>query len=327
MKTTQKKATDSSIKKSKKLFSIKWKMLIIFAVLTYIVGHTCISVTLTFARQALIERVAIQLKATAKDTAREIKIAMNGDFQHLETIARMAMFRDMTISYTDKAIRLEQEAKNSDFRGLYILDAKGLGHFSNGDTNDASASDFYKIPMQGKNYISEPYLDRFGDFCISVSVPIYDNNKNIIGVLLADYDGMALCKYVKDILIGDTGYVYIIGKTGNVIAINEHKYVKEQWNSTKAAKKDPKFLHLAEVEQKALQKNSIGNDEWDWDDGRIIGAYANMPSTGWGVIVRAPKHEFFNSIDKLRFKAIAIGIVIYIIALIIIFIVFILLLF
>ncbi len=91
--------------------------------------------------------------------------------------------------------------------------------------------------MKGRTYISEPYKGKLGDFVFTASVPIYDNNKKVIGVLVADYDGIALNKYIKDIVVGETGFCYIIGKTGSAIAHPEQKHIERTKQCHRAKQK------------------------------------------------------------------------------------------
>ncbi len=315
----QKKEINSGTQKSKKLFSIKWKLMIIFAVLSFILTAISNVFSFTIAKKAVTKRVGIQLTSMAEDTSQKIKIAMIGDFIHLETVARMAMFKDMTISYSEKAARLEQEAKETGIKFLHICDTNGNGYLSNGSSVNVSQRRYYKESMQGKHYITEPYTDKLGNFVISVSVPIYNNKKKIIGVLVADYDGLALNKYIKDIVVGKTGFAYIVGKTGTVLAYPEKKNVIEKVNFIEQSKSDNKLVSVASFIKRALKSKESEYDFYNFKGEEFIAAFARGKKTGWTVIIKAPKHEFLGEIADMKIRISIISIVIWIIFLFIIF--------
>ena len=87
---------------------------------------------------------------------------------------------------------------------------------------------------------------------MSFSLPVYDDNKNIIGVLSADIDGMWLSDQIDDIVVGKTGYCYILGETGTDIADPDPKVVRSMWKTTEQAKTDSKLKSLADFENMVL---------------------------------------------------------------------------
>ncbi len=302
-----------------KIFSIRYKMLLIFGLLIESIILILTISSLHVARKAVVEKVEKHLLSDAKNTVKIIERSIKGDFQYLEAISRSPFLFDENLSYEEKASLLKAEAETSGLKNIYICDHKGNLHLPDGTTINVSEQVYYKASIRGENYITEPYYDLLGDFSLSITVPLYDQNEKIIGILVGNYDGLALCEYTQNIVTGETGYCYVIGKTGNVIAINETQYVKEGWNSTKKAETNPEFSELVEIEHKSLEPNSLGVGEWNFTDGRIIGAYSNIPLTGWGVIVRAPKNEFLSTINKLRLFVIVISSIIMVVSLFITF--------
>ncbi len=299
----------------KKFFSIKYRMMLVFGALTIFSLFIFTFFAIKTAKKSVYREVKTQLTEKAKDVSRQIEIALEGDYKHLETIARSAFLRTQNISYVEKATLLKQEANETNFIGLYICDNQGIMYYPDGRELDVTNIDYYRTAITGKRNITEPYFDAEGLFRISMSVPVYDYDKNIIGVIIADFDGLELCKYVKNVVVGETGYAFILGKTGTEIGNNNHKLVKTQFNAINEAKTNSYFAELAEVEAKSLAPNALGIGEWDWDDGRIIGAYSNIPSTGWGVMVRTPIQEFLDSVSELRYIIIMVGIIILLISL------------
>ncbi len=176
MKT--KKEANGSIQKNKKRFSIKWKLTLMFGGMIMLFLGLLGAPAIRIAKSIVLNEAEEKLMEKSHDVAKIIALDLEANFRQLETIAQMEMFKDMSISYIDKAKRLDKAKKVAGYIGLYIIDSKGFVHFSDGKTLDASGKDYFKIPMQGKRYESEPYTNPVGDFCIETSCPIYDDNKN-----------------------------------------------------------------------------------------------------------------------------------------------------
>ncbi len=309
MKTKQIKENTYNKQKSKKRFSLKWKQTLIFGVMMmlflFFLGAPAIQIT----KKILIKDAERKLIEKSQDIAKLISHDHDANFRQLNTIAQMQMFKDMSISYIEKAKRLDKAKEEAGYIGLYLADANGIAHFPDGTTANASNKKFYKIPMQGKRYISEPYIDQFGTFCITASCPVYGKDKNIIGVLIADVDGFAFCQFIKDVKVAKTGSAFIIGKTGTAIAHNNHKWVKEQHNTVELAKNNEKWKSLAAFLENAMKDKNAGieNNEqhnntayYNYNGECYMAAPHRIDKTDWTVIVKAPVNEFMEILMLIR---------------------------
>ncbi len=307
--------------KARKLFSIKYKLMIIFGFMFI----ACLGVlgipAIIIARHAVMEKVEHNLKNKAIDTAKIINRSITADFVHLETVARIDMLKDMSLSYQEKAQRLKREAEAEGLWGLFVCDTDGTLYLSDGKTISVADRSYYQTAMKGKNYISEPFNGRLGHFGINAAVPIFDTNKQIIGVLIAKFDGLSLNEYIEDIKVGKTGYCYIIDKHETVIAHKNDELVKNQSNASVKVKNNPKLKHLVTFEQKALSSNEPDIGFYEYEGVSNIASFAKIPSTGWTVIVKAPKGEFLGAISYLRKIIWSIGISLDIIVIVVIFLI------
>ncbi|PID30142.1 MAG: hypothetical protein CSB55_00005 [Candidatus Cloacimonadota bacterium] len=287
----------------RKKFSIAKKLILIFTVLSVILGITEGILAVKIASKAVDEKVEYHIIEKAKDVAKQIDTAINGDFTYLQTLSHNPILRDPEISYVEKAAFLEKEAKSEGLMGIYIGDTEGCFYLANGKKMPAGDRKFYQKSIKGENFITEPYKDRVtGDICLTASVPLFDGNKNIIGIILCDYEGLRLNRYTEDVVVGETGYCYILGIGGNIIAHKNEELVKDLINSYDLAKENPEFISIAEFAKKAVSedKSSVGF----YESGGItdIASFAKIKNTGWTVIVKAPIHEFMNTISDMRKK-------------------------
>ena len=306
----------------KKRFSIRYKLIIVFGLLILTAGIIEGIMAVRTAKKAVTEKVETHLIDKASDTANIIDGRITAFFQYLEGIARMPQIRDQSISYREKTDILNAEVQfNSILEELYIVDTAGIQHHSDGTTDSYSDKEWFKKSIMGKRASSEPYIDETADgkLLMTFSLPIYDNNKNIIGILGVDVDGLWLSDQIKDIVVGQKGYCYILGFTGIAIAHKNADAVKTKLNMIEKAKTDNSLASLSSFAQYAIDSDKIEIGTYMYNNVKNIASYAKLKSTGWTVIITAPYNEFMGTVNTLRLSIISIGAVVLTVALIIIY--------
>ena len=306
----------------KKRFSLRYKLIIIFSLLIFVAGFIEGFLAIRTARKAVTEKIETHLADKAIDTAEVIDGRITAMFQFLDGIARMPIIQDPSISFQDKMSHLAKEAQfNSVLKELYIADPSGIQHNADGTTEDYLTDPWFAEAITGKNFIGVPDPDetRGNALFIAFSLPVYDSNKNLIGVLGADVDGHWISEQIKDIVVGKTGYCYIINSEGTVIGHKDASIVDGFGNSQQRAQKDPQFNSLAAFEKAALQNSEAKIGSYTYKEVSNIAAHARMKTAGWTVIIKAPYDEFMGTINTLRASMIGIGVVILLSVLIIVY--------
>ncbi|UTC83899.1 methyl-accepting chemotaxis protein [Treponema denticola] len=305
-----------------KRFSMRNKLMIVFGLLILAVGFTLALIAVRTARKAITEKVATHLIDKATDTAEIIDGRVNTFFQVLEGIARIPQIRDASVSYQQKMDILINEAKfNSILEELYLVDTDGIQYYSDGTSDNYSNKEWFKDAMQGKRDASEPYVDETADnkLFITFSLPVYDDNKNIIGVLGADIAAKELSNDISDIVVGKTGECYILGLTGTTIAHKNFEAVEKQLNMIEEGKKEKSLASLSKFLEHALATDKSEIGYYTYKGESFIASYAAMKTTRWKVIIKAPVEEFMNTVDELHLKMIIIGLIILAAGLVIVF--------
>ncbi len=311
--------TTNTVQK-KKLFSIKYRLMLVFGLLTAIVVAILTTAAVKIARSAVYEKIEVHLKAKAVDAAKIIDANLEKEIYYLQMLGR-TLLQHEGLTYVDMAIMLEKEAKEMDLIDIYFCDAKGFWQRTNGSPVSVADRDYYKTAMSGKPFISDPYKDRITqELCLTVAVPIYHNQK-IIGVIGADFDGFILNRYIKDVIVGKTGEAYIVSRDGHSIADKDPELVKTSYNVVEAEKTDERLAPLSNFIKKAISADVAGIDFYSWDGITKIATFAKMEHTDWTVCISAPVHEFLGTIDRLRRILIILSCFMDVAALIIIFIV------
>ena len=305
----------------KKRFSIRYKLILIFGILIAAAGITEGLLATKIARTAVSEKIEAHLTDKATDVAEIIDGRLTSFIQFLEGIARMPMFRDETLSYREKTAFLKREvAYNDVLRDAAITDMDGNLYSLDGRKIAASDRNWVQAGMQGKSFITEPYFSRTNDqMIITFSVPIYDNNHQIVGVLGAAAQAEWLSDTISDIIVGESGSCYIIGLTGITIADTDIEIVKSQGSSIERAKTDPAYSTIASFEQRAMTEKEPSTGFFYWENEPEIASFAKIKTTGWTVIISAPYNEFMGTVSTLRRSLYTLGVIILVVALTIVY--------
>ena len=305
----------------KKRFSLRYKLMIIFGLLIALASSIEGLLAVRTARKAVTEKVETHLTDKATDVAEIIDGRITALFQFLEGITRMPVFTDSTLTYKEKVIRLEREITfNEILFDSVITDAQGNMYSANGQVISVNNYDWFKASIAGKDFLSEPFISAVnGKFIMTISVPLYDDNHRIIGVLAAAIDAKRLSMLIEDIVVGQTGYCYILGLTGTTIAHKNFDLVTSQDNILNNAKTNNELTSLATFTQHALEIDESELGYYEYKGEKFIASYATIKITDWTVILRAPVHEFMGTVKSLRITMIGIGVIILVVSLIIVY--------
>ena len=306
--------------KEKKKGSLRTKLLIVFGLLIFAVSFILAFFAIRTARKAVTEKVETHLIDKATDTAEILDGRVTAFFQFLEGIARTPILRDNSLSYQEKTAYLTKEAAfNNRIKELNITDKNGNFYYAGGSVN-VSDREWFQKSLSGGKFVTEPYIERAtGTLVMTFAVPVFDSAHTIVGILSADVNGLQLSEDIADIVVGKTGVCYILGLTRTTIADKDRELVKNRMNFNEEAKKDAAFTSFAAFEKMAVEIDEPSIGFYTYKGVNKIASYATMKTTGWTVIINAPKEEFMGTVNELRLEMIIIGVIILTIALIIVF--------
>jgi signal transduction histidine kinase len=180
-----------------------------------------------------------------------------------------------------------------------------------GSQYDYFTMDWYQIPRElGKAGWSEPYIDVGGGNILmsTFSVPLYIGEKGkrkFIGILTVDVSLDHLQQIVNSIKVYETGYGYMISRTGTVVT---HKNPIEIMNESIFSLADDKHLpELREIGRKMISQKSGFSDlpyKSMVNNKKCKLYYAPVPASGWSVAIVIPVDEFMADANKLYGKLI-----------------------
>ena len=305
-----------------KRFSIRNKLLIIFGLLVLAAASIEGLLAVQSARKAVTEKVETHLIDKATDVATIIDGRMGALFQFAEGLARMPVLRDAAVSYAEKLTFLKKEVAYNDLLvEAALVDEQGnMYHTVSKEIISVRDRDWFKTAFGGGKFVMEPYISRATNkMIITLSIPIYGDNRNVIGVLAIATAAEWLSDQIDDIVVGKTGYCHIISSSGLIVAHKDFDWVTKRFNGVEKGKQDASFALYGKFIQSALsaEKSAIGF--YEHKGNRYIASYAKIAATGRTVIITAPVSEFMGTVAALRTSMIGIGAVILVIALVIVF--------
>ena len=293
---------------AKKRFSISNKLIIIFGLLIAVASLTEGTLAIRLARRAVIEKLEGQLIGKALDEAEIIDAKISALFQFLEGISQVPILYDTSASYQEKLELLQKNAlANNTIIELNISDTDGICHALNGTIN-VSDKEWFKASLKGNHFVSDLSISETTQKLISTfSIPLYDENHRITGILSADIYGLWFRDNIKDITIGTTGNCYIIGPTGATIADQDIDAVTSMLNPSEVGMTDTELDSCGKFERNAIVSSEPGIGYYEYEGVSKIAAFTKLKSATWTIIVCAPVHEFMETVNTLRTSLILIG--------------------
>ena len=305
----------------RKRFSIRFKLILIFGLLVALASTIQGFLAVRIARKAVTEKVETHLTDKAIDTANIIDGRVTAFWQFLEGLARLPLLRNPVTSHQDKIDYFKKEANlRNEILEINVVDTHGNIYEESGSITNVQTAQWFTTALKGTPFVSEPRISQVDNTKIIIifTVPIYNDTNTIIGVLAAKCNASWLSAQIEDIVIGKTGYCYVIGRNGTTIAHKNFDLVKTQDNILNNAKTNTELNSLAEFTQRSLDSNTSEIGFYDYKKISYIASFATMKTTNWNVIIRAPVNEFMGTVNALRTSMIGIGVIILVIALIIV---------
>ena len=291
-----------STSKASKRFSLKKKLVLIFGALIAVALITEGSLAIYTARKAVREKIEDHLTDKAADVALIVDGKLIALFQFIEGVSRMSSLRDNSLSLRQKIQTLVPEAESNEIiEAFAVCNLQGNGSDTDGNDISSGDQDWFAAAARGANFITEPmFISQLNTFHIIIAVPIKGDNQEITGILVARLPAEFLSQQISDIVIGQTGNSYIIGRTGTIIADKDISLVQNQFNAIEEAKKNSEYDSVAIFMQQVLsdEKNEIGY--YTYKGTRYIATASPIGLSGWSAIIRAPVEEFMGTLDELQ---------------------------
>jgi len=166
--------------------------------------------------------------------------------------------------------------------------------------------DWYQIPaMIREPYWTEPYYDEGGGEALitTYSVPFYldiKGKRTFAGIITVDVSLDWLTEIVNSVKIFDTGYAFLITKTGTFVT-SPDRFRNRIMNETMfSIAKESGTPELREIGREMIHGKS-GYRSINYDErGKLWVYYLQIPSTKWSIGVVFPDKEMFADLRQLN---------------------------
>ncbi|WP_027631428.1 methyl-accepting chemotaxis protein [Clostridium hydrogeniformans] len=201
--------------------------------------------------------------------------------------------------------------------GPYAFKDKGVIKYSDEYSNDNSKyneEEWYKIGVNSSKEIqwSKPYIDKVNDISMVTSTsPIYDENKNFMGVATSDIGLSTIQSMIEEVRIGDTGRAFLIDSSGVYIADKDKDKIM---NKNINEEKNESLKKLGEE----ILKNKAGQSSFKEGKEENIIYYMTIPNVDWAIGMYINKDELYKPVQGLLLNLVIVGIIAVIVSIVVV---------
>jgi methyl-accepting chemotaxis protein len=275
---------------------------IVFAailLLTAIISH--------YSSTAMTELVHDTLNTVADTTATKIAGNNEKEFKMLSTVAALQKVRDPSVSIEEKT-KVLTAVRDSDksYINVAYYTKTGDSITADGDLVNLSARPYFQEAINGKAYISDPYVSTVTKTLVIVyAIPVYDYDKNISGVVAAVLPGDKMSQICTSLHVGKNDHPVIINRlTGITVGAADQKKVESAQNIKDAPKGEMTDL----LEDLCRGKSGTGSFVDPATHIKMIAIYQPVDTVSdWSVFCAAPYDDYFGALSAiLRIMVIAL---------------------
>ncbi len=188
---------------------------------------------------------------------------------------------------------------------LFVTDAKGniVADSEDGAYIKFNVSDrgYWQKAINGNPNIGEMVISKkTKEPVLPVCAPVINNSGNIIGTVATVLKTKYLINIISGTKVGNTGYAYMIDKTGTIIAHPDHSLIKKL-NLTNVK-------GLEELGRKMLSGHA-GTCAYEFRGIHKIAAFAPVGINGWVIGATQPEKEFLAIAFKIRNAVLVIALI------------------
>lgn len=168
--------------------------------------------------------------------------------------------------------------------------------------NDAAYEFFYGPKKSGKLYITKPYYDPSIDVAmVSITAPVYDDNKKFVGSTGLDMDLGVIQSIVSKMKITEKSSNLLVDQEGMILYHPDSKLIMKK-NVLKDYNKEMIPFYQEALKHKGSYAQLVNEDGIDKYYFSI-----KIPSTGWTSITALPASEVTGGIQSFLMLSIAVA--------------------
>jgi methyl-accepting chemotaxis protein len=191
----------------------------------------------------------------------------------------------------------------ADYEGLVVLDKEGIIRSDGVDKKrigmNLAERDYFKRAKEGKASVGTPAKSKAtGLPTVGVCAPITSNKGEFVGAFLAVLKIDFLVKQLAGVKMGNTGYAFMVDKTGIVIAHPDKEFILQKNLSKEAG--------MEQIMEQILG-GQAGIGEYSFQGTKKLAGFSPVELTGWNVVVTQDRDEIMAPARTIRNFILLIG--------------------
>ena len=273
------------------------------------------------AKHSLEEEMTKALVQSVHAAADTIKAKNDREFKMIETLASLPNIRNPKVDLLEKTHTIyEAMYNNKDYIDVCILDTDGFAWINNGVKKiPFTERKYFQIPYAtGEKFVSDPFINKVTNApAIFYSVPVFDENKNVINVIFCVIDGLQMSELTVNHKAGKNRSAFLITlqdgenqafselhSEGTIIAAEkylvpdikmEEMYLESVFANAKATQNE-KFIN----EMLRVSKEDSGVMTYTLFGESYVLAFEKIPDTKWVAMNMIPYSDFEDGMNKVR---------------------------
>ena len=273
------------------------------------------------AKHSLEEEMTKALVQSVHAAADTIKAKNDREFKMIETLASLPNIRNPKVDLLEKTHTIyEAMYNNKDYIDVCILDTDGFAWINNGVKKiPFTERKYFQIPYAtGEKFVSDPFINKVTNApAIFYSVPVFDENKNVINVIFCVIDGLQMSELTVNHKAGKNRSAFLITlqdgenqafselhSEGTIIAAEkylvpdikmEEMYLESVFANAKATQNE-KFIN----EMLRVSKEDSGVMKYTLFGESYVLAFEKIPDTKWVAMNMIPYSDFEDGMNKVR---------------------------
>ena len=283
--------------------SIRLAITTFIAAIMLVTGAALTYIALGFSEKAVTDVSMKNMTTLAKNVSNYADQKLITESSNLYTLSYQPYLMDPSVSIKDKALFLSKFVAGSGegTRYFVVSDTNGNGYNSEGAPCKIDKRTYFQRAANGFSCIDGPLLNYTHNLMtIYISVPIYDANKKIIGVLALNKDTSMLSEFANKLRIGEDGSAFIINiESGKIIQNTNTSVDATDKTFEQLAAENPEYEPMAKIAQKMknYEENTVSIN---LRGKKTFVSYTPIGGASWAIGITVPAEEFLGIVHNMR---------------------------
>lgn len=279
-------------KMKKTRVSFTFKLLFMFLAVLLVANITLGTVAYRIASGGMRQSVYREIDTISDNVVNQIVDINEKQFTVLRFLSNLMFLRDESISLQEKNRQLSLIAPSLGgyYENVAFYDMSGKSITADGRLLDFSSREYFKVPAQGKDFMSDPAFSTVtGTVLQHYGVPVYSTQNQIIGVLVLVITGNTMADVIKTIDMGGGISPSIVNYRTRVPVASAHDDADESLKEISSV-----LPHILGGSEGIDDFVSPSTKE------RMLVSYKHIPGTDWTVFGVMPYGYYFGSLSAMQ---------------------------